>query len=113
LGGTAETGIRQSRPGAGHSSAVTGGALLFGFFLVLKFFVFFPESFNPTGGIDQFLFAGEEWMAIGADFNPDVFFSRARLHFVAAGTTNGCGSIFGMNAGFHLVFTPNWRLGVH
>jgi hypothetical protein len=30
------------------------------------------ETFDASGGIDQFLFAGEERMAVGADFYVDV-----------------------------------------
>jgi len=34
--------------------------------------VFLAELVNPTGGIKQFLFAGVERMALGADFNGQI-----------------------------------------
>src|SRR5262245_55229885 len=48
--------------------------------------VFPLKSFNPAGGIDQFLLAGKEWMAFRADFQVDLRFRRTRLERLATGT---------------------------
>ena len=45
-----------------------------GLFLFLDFYTFisFPETFHAAGGIDQFLLAGEEWVAMGADLDLEI-----------------------------------------
>jgi hypothetical protein len=65
--------------------------------------VLFGEAFDAAGGVNQLLFAGEERMAIGADFDVELlaFDGRASLEIVAAGAVNGYGVIVGVNTGFH------------
>jgi len=74
--------------------------------LILKFFIFFPESFNATRCVDEFLFAGKKWMALGADFHTDIGFGRAYLDFIAACASDAGYLIFRMNSLFHDNFNP-------
>ena len=78
-----------------------GGNLLRGFFLILKLFVLFPESFDSACGVDQFLFAGKKRMAFGTNFNTDIGFSRANLDLASTCTTDGRVGIFRMDVLFH------------
>jgi len=65
--------------------------------------VFFLEALDATGGVHKFLFAGEEGMAIGADFDAQhlALDGRARLESVAAGAMHRHWMIVGVNTGFH------------
>jgi hypothetical protein len=75
-----------------------------GFFLTVLLFdvVTFVETFYAARGIHHAAFAGEEWMAVAAYFNPEVLFSGTGGKFVAAGTRYLCiAKIFGMNFFFH------------
>src|SRR5208282_3572790 len=65
--------------------------------------VLLVEAFDAAGGVNQLLLAGEEGMAVRADFElQDVAFVRgARLEDVAAGAGHGHFVVVGMNAGFH------------
>ena len=83
-----------------------GGELLRGFFLILKLFVFFPESFDSACGVDQFLFAGKKRVAFGTNFNTDIGFGRANLDFAATCTTDGRVGIFRMDVFFHDTLNP-------
>jgi hypothetical protein len=87
-----------------QQSEVTGGIKLSGFRLVLKFFIFFPETFNTTRCVNQFLFAGKKRMAFGAYFNADIRFGRTDLYLVATRTTYAGISVIRMNAVFHGIF---------
>jgi hypothetical protein len=89
-----------------QQSAVTGGIKLSGFRLVLKFFIFFPETFNTTRRVNQFLFAGKKRMAFGAYFNADIRLGRTDLYLVATRTTYAGISVIRMNAVFHGIFNP-------
>jgi hypothetical protein len=77
-----------------------------GFFLVLKFCIFLAKSFNPARGVNQFLFAGKKWMALGTYFNTDVGFGRANLDFISTCTSNIGSGIIRMNSLFHDTFNP-------
>jgi hypothetical protein len=46
-----------------HAEHVVVCRMLAGCCSGLRFFVFFPELVHATFGIDEFLLAGEEWMA--------------------------------------------------
>jgi len=61
------------------------------------------EPFHTTRRIDQLLLAGEEWMAVRANFHAyhGAFNRRARVKRVAAGAVHLHGVIIGMNSFFH------------
>src|SRR5271167_1848794 len=65
--------------------------------------VFLREAFHAAGGVNQLLLAGEEWVAIGADFDVELFTLDGRTggEIVAAGAMYGYGVIVGVNTGFH------------
>ena len=65
--------------------------------------VFLLEAFDASGGVHKFLLAGEEGMAIRADFNAQhvAFDGRARLKGVTAGAMDSNWMIVGVNTGFH------------
>jgi hypothetical protein len=89
-----------------QQSEVTGGIKLSGFRLVLKFFIFFPETFNTTRCVNQFLFASKKRMAFGAYFNADIGLGRTDLYLVATRTAYAGISVIRMNAVFHGIFNP-------
>ena len=89
-----------------QQSEVTGGIKLSGFRLVLKFFIFFPETFNTTRCVNQFLFAGKKRMAFGAYFNADIGLGRTDLYLVATCTSYAGISVVRMYAVFHSIFNP-------
>ncbi len=60
------------------------------------------EAFYAAGGVQQFLLAGKERMAIRADFYVDVAaMSRARAKAMATRTHDANFVISGMNSCFH------------
>jgi hypothetical protein len=65
--------------------------------------VLLGEALDAAGGIDEFLLTGEEWMAVGTDFDvqPVAFDGGAGLEVVPAGTVDGDGMIVRMNTGLH------------
>jgi hypothetical protein len=65
------------------------------------------EAFDAAGGIDEFLFAGEEGMAGAADINIDLGKRAAGDEGVAAGTVNGAGAVFGMDFFSHGQIPPD------
>jgi hypothetical protein len=87
--------------------------------LILKFFIFFPESFNTTRCVDEFLLAGKKWMAFGAYFNTDIGFGGADFYFIAACASYAGYIILRMNSLFHYNFNPLnnftklYFLGIH
>jgi hypothetical protein len=89
-----------------QQSEMTGGINLSGFRLVLKFFIFFPEPFNTTRCVNQFLFAGKKRMAFGAYFNTDIGLGRTDLDLIAARTPYAGIGVVRMNAVFHSIFNP-------
>ncbi len=65
------------------------------------FSILAAEAFNTASRIHQTLFAGEERVAVGADFHADpAFVCGARFKRVAARTMNLNGSVIGMNTLF-------------
>jgi hypothetical protein len=68
-----------------------------------NFGVFLLETLDTAGGVYEFLLAGEEWVAIGADFDTQhiALDGRARLESIPAGTMDGYGMIVGVDTGFH------------
>ena len=106
-----KTGIASGRAGTGAGGLrrhrmqpcwKTGRKAL----LILKFFVFFSESLDAAGCVDQFLFTGEKRMALGADFHADVLFGGSNLNGIAAGTLDIRVLVSGMYVGFHCYFNP-------
>ena len=63
--------------------------------------VFLSELFYATGGVDEFLLAGEKGMAVGANFDVDGARRRAGFYGMAAGARDGHILIFWVNPGFH------------
>ena len=80
---------------------VTGGIKLSGFRLVLKFFIFFSETFDTTRCVNQFLFASKKRMAFGAYFNADIGFGRTDFYLVATRTSYAGIGVIRMNGVFH------------
>ena len=74
--------------------------LLF-FLATLEPGIFLFEFLDTAGGVDQFLFAGEEGMAGRADFHADLAVHRAHFDFSATGADGFDLMIFRMNIGFH------------
>jgi hypothetical protein len=72
----------------------------------LEFGVFASETLDPAGRVDEFMFAGEKRVALGAYLHPDVWLCGADLNGVAAGARGGGRKIFGMPLGFHNVCPP-------
>ena len=65
--------------------------------------VFFGEALDAAGGVNELLFAREEGVAVGADFDIEtVALDRgASLKIVTAGAVHRDGMIVGVNSGFH------------
>jgi hypothetical protein len=62
------------------------------------------EAINPSGSIDQLLFAGEERVASRANFDVQVvLLSGAGLERLAASAGNSYIDVFWVNSWFHLV----------
>jgi hypothetical protein len=78
------------------------GLLLRGFDLG----VLAAEALDAAGGIHQLLLSGEEWMAVGADFNADVaLMGRTGCKGVTARTVHTYFVIIRMNGCFHGTLT--------
>src|SRR5215470_10114505 len=78
--------------------------LLFGGFgFALSRCILLLEALDAARCVDQLLFAGEERMATGADFDAQhvSLDGRARFKRIAAGAVHCDGVIVGMNTGFH------------
>jgi hypothetical protein len=65
--------------------------------------VLLGETLDAASGVDEFLLAGEKWVAVGADFDVQTFAldCGAGLEVVAAGAVDGNGMIVRMNTGLH------------
>ena len=59
------------------------------------------KAINTSAGVYQLLLTGEERMALGADFNADVFLCGTGLNHIATSAFDGCGLVFWMNSFFH------------
>jgi len=75
-----------------------------GSFLVLPS-VFLLKALDATRRVNQLLFAGEERMAIRADFDVNVFLGRTRRPGGAAGANDMTFDVFWMNSFFHFRFS--------
>ena len=65
--------------------------------------VFLLEAFDAAGCVNQLLLAGEERVALRADFNSDqlAFGGGAGLKRASAGAVDRHGMIIGVNSFFH------------
>ena len=80
---------------------VDGGSAHFG--------VLAAETLHPSGGINQLLLAGEEWMAVGANFNVDIAtVRRARGERVSARAVHPDFVVRRVNSCFHVTSEPLW-----
>jgi len=77
----------------------SGGSLL------VLFRVFLIETLDTTSSVNQLLLAGEERMAVRADFNVNVFLGRSRRPGMAAGANDVTFDVFWMNSFFHFHFS--------
>ena len=59
------------------------------------------ESVNTSAGINQFLSAGEERMALGAGINGQAVSGRTGFPGRTTGAFDDCGFVFGMKSLFH------------
>jgi hypothetical protein len=65
--------------------------------------VLFPEPFDASGGVYEFLLAGEEGVAGRADLNFDVLCCGTGFYNVPAGAGDLGHFVLGMNSFFHLI----------
>ncbi len=64
----------------------------------------FLESVDATAGVEDFLFAGVERMAVGADFHLNFRQSRAGVPSMSTSAFDlGIAIVFGMNIRLHMV----------
>ena len=63
--------------------------------------VLLVELIHTAAGVDQLLLAGEEGVALGADFNGDVLLGGTGLDHIAAGAANGGLLVIGMDTLLH------------
>ena len=65
--------------------------------------VFLLKALNAPGGVYQLLFAREEGVTTGANFNAEhvALYCGTGLERAPAGTVHGNGMIVGVNTGFH------------
>src|SRR5207248_4959431 len=70
--------------------------------------VFPLETLHTTGRVHELLLAGEEGMALGADFDPDVRPRRARLDDLPAGACDRRVHVIRMNTHLH-GRDPPWK----
>ena len=66
--------------------------------------VFLLKTLDAACRIDQLLLAGEEWMAIGADFNAQhiAFDCGTCGECIPAGAMHGYSVVVGVDTGFHV-----------
>ena len=71
------------------------------------------EAVNASAGIDQLLLAGEEGVALGANFNLELALHGTRLKRLTAYATDDGLAIFGMDLFFHALSPLLRMLWVH
>src|SRR5690349_13420133 len=78
--------------------------LLLGRLLLLQHLaVALHELVDAALGIDQLLLARVEWVAVGADLDPDLRLDRQRLELVPARAAHRRGRVFRMDAFLHVL----------
>jgi hypothetical protein len=74
-----------------------------------------PEPLDTTGGVNQFLFAGEKGMACGAYLRGDLLFGGTAAECVAAQTFDRDIIVLGMNSFSHIFLlvriVPDFKSG--
>ena len=72
--------------------------------------VFPVEAFNAAGGVQKLLLAGEKWVAIRADFDPQhvALHCGLGLKCMSASAVNGYFVVVGMDAVFHDYLPCRW-----
>ena len=73
----------------------------FGLFLFSRLLQTLFELINAAAGIDKLLFAGEERMALGTNFNTHITLGRSGLDNLAASAGDRTFLVFGMESFFH------------
>ncbi len=71
--------------------------------LLKLFTIFLLKSFNPSGGIQKFLFPGKEGMAVGTNLNTDLLLGTLRFEGRPAGAFDHRFKNFGVDIFFHLI----------
>jgi len=95
--------VREAREKRGIGMTLLRAAGLSGsVFLLFQAGVFPPEALNPTGGVDDFLLSRHEGVALGTNFDLDVFSRGLRLDDVPADTGDRRIFVGGMNVFLHL-----------
>ncbi len=86
-----------------HMHLLLGGACFRGFHFGGGVGVFLGEALDAAGSVNELLFAGEEGVAIRADFDIQLVALNRRTsrEIVAAGAVHRNGMIVGVNTGFH------------
>ena len=74
---------------------------LFGFWILLLETETTVEAINTSAGVNQFLLASVERMALGANFNVDLRLGGMGVDDLAASAGDGAVHIIGMDALFH------------
>ena len=106
---TIEWGLRPKRRPEKRRRAAALQKILFGGFDFCGFHfgsgvgVLLGEALDAAGGVNELLLAGEEGMAVRADFDvqPVALDGRSSGEIVAAGAVHRYGVIVGVNTGFH------------
>jgi len=88
---------------AALQNLLLGGFDFCGFHFGSSVGVLFGEALDAAGGVNELLLAGEEGMAVRADFDtqPVALDGRTSGEIVAAGAMHRYGVIVGVNTGFH------------
>ena len=68
---------------------------------------FLLKSLDAACRVDELLGAGEERMAIGADFSVDLIHSASRFKAIAATTTDSTLAVLGVDIAFHGLLVLN------
>jgi hypothetical protein len=68
--------------------------------------IFLLELLHPTGGIDEFLLAGIEGVALGANLDANLWTRRTRVDYLAAGADDRAIDVLGMDLSFHTDLLP-------
>jgi hypothetical protein len=71
------------------------------------------KTLDPTGRINELLFAGEEWVAGRADFDVYVLFGRSCSPALTASTGYPRLFVLRMDVGFHSYLSVSWPNSGH
>ena len=75
--------------------------------LLVRFLaIFFPKPLDPPCGVQEFLLAREERMAVGTDLNMDVLLGALRLKGGSTGTFDHRIKDFWVNILLHFIKPP-------